>query len=287
MISDIQLFLSRGSSFDPVKIANLFVKFNGLAHGKWTANTFKAYRDLKNYALSFDEFKNFTVEQDINRENLKQEKINKLSESLREKSKTLKEFITKNLTSKKTPRALELISKIEEILPSESINKLEKLNKEVGNWILNMANKTSVIKKKNPDLNANKQIKQTVETFKQRFERLSVKSNYKKGRCLGVILLGKKYGIQLTAENLAFAQKYIPRYLKAGGDSIRKQCRMNLKTAGDIDKYLTCLSSKSSLADAEFLAGIETVDNDVVKEDFAVKSAFPIFTFCPLNNLNN
>ena len=61
MIKDIELFLSKGSSFDSIKIANLFVKFNGLAQSKWTSNTFKAYRKLKNYALSYNDFKDFII----------------------------------------------------------------------------------------------------------------------------------------------------------------------------------------------------------------------------------
>jgi len=192
LISDIQIFLSIGSSFDPVKIANLFVKFNGLAQGKWTANTFKAYRDLKNYALSFDEFKNFTVEQDINRENLKQEKINKLSESLREKSTTLKEFITKNLTSKKTPRALELISKIEKILPSESINKLEKLNQEVGDWILNMDNKSSVIKKNEFNSSISNPKKSVIENNVVKKEKLKTNPNVENSINVKMVILDAK-----------------------------------------------------------------------------------------------
>jgi len=140
MIKDIELFLKKGSSFDLIKTATLFIKFNGLAQGKWTSNTFKAYRELKNYALSYNDFEDFIIEQEVNRENLRQEKINKLSENLIEKSKTLKEFITKNLTSKKIPRALELISKIEKVLTSEDINRLDRLNQEVGDWISNMHN---------------------------------------------------------------------------------------------------------------------------------------------------
>lgn len=247
MISDIQLFLSKGSSFDPVKIANLFVKFNGLAQGKWTSNTFKAYRDLKNYALSFDEFKNFIVEQEINRENLKQEKINKLSDSLREKSKTLKEFITKNLTSKKTPRALELISKIEKILPSENINKLDRLNQQVGDWILNINDKSSVnttnkssdkLVKKN---NLNKEM-----SFDERFTILKNKLSYKEGKCLGTILYAARNGWKMSKWAAGFIldhndpfQSYITNFIKN-----KKVCKTkSLKTAVDVDNKINCIAN--------------------------------------------
>ena len=247
MISDIQLFLSKGSSFDPVKIANLFVKFNGLAQGKWTSNTFKAYRDLKNYALSFDEFKNFMVEQEVNRENLKQEKINKLSDSLKEKSKTLKEFITKNLTSKKTPRALELISKIEKILPSENIKKLDKLNQEVGSWISNINDEASVnTNNKSSDKLVKKNNLNKEMSFDERFTILKNKLSYKEGKCLGTILYAARNGWKMSKWAAGFIldqnnpfQSYITNFIKN-----KKVCKSkSLKTAVDVDNKINCIAN--------------------------------------------
>ena len=285
MIKDIELFLNKGSSFDSIKIANLFVKFNGLAQSKWTSNTFKAYRKLKNYALSYNDFKDFIINQELNRENLKNEKINSLSESLRQKIDTLKEFVTKNLTSKKTPRALELISKVEEELSKKEINRLDKLNQEVGDWISNINKKTSIVKKNKPNLdviNEKKSVIKNIETMNQRFNRLKETTNYQQGACLSVITIYFQRGYNLTKNQLAIAQKLSPRYMKLG-DAAQVQCRLTPKTAADVDRYLTCLSNKSSPADAEFYAGVKTYDAKALISKFTAGSGVPLDLACGKN----
>jgi len=240
MIKDIELFLKKGSSFDLIKTATLFIKFNGLAQGKWTSNTFKAYRELKNYALSYNDFEDFIIEQEVNRENLRQEKINKLSENLIEKSKTLKEFITKNLTSKKIPRALELISKIEKVLTSEDINRLDRLNQEVGDWISNMHNN----KKSNTKLiskdNENKKI-----SLAERFAILEKKVSFKEGKCLGTLLYATRKGWKMSKwasgflidKNAQF-QSYINNFIKNN-----KICKFkSMKTSIVLNNRLNCIA---------------------------------------------
>ena len=118
-------------------------------------------------------------------------------------------------------------------------------------------------------------------------------SNYKQGACFSVITIYFQRGYNLTKNQLALAQKFSSRYLKLG-DAAQVQCRITPKTAADIDKYLTCLSNKSSPADAEFYAGFKSYNAKNYISKFKAGSSIPLSVVCgkngkgiELNKINN
>ena len=220
---------------------------------------------MKTYALSFNDFKDFLKKQNLNRENQRKEQLTKVSQSLRQKIITLKEFITKNLTSKKTPRALELISKIENELPSKKINRLNKLNLEIGNWILNINKKGNIDKKKKSKTkltDAGKTIKNI--SLDQRINILKKQRSFQEGKCYASVAYASRRGLEMSKWHNAFINKH-----KSKAAFVMKNtnlCPLNIKNAYDIDNKISCLSknimiskgisNQDAIVHARFMLGI-------------------------------
>ena len=135
MLSDIELFASQETLFDPVKIGGLFVNFNQAKKGEWDEQASSAYEKLSTYALSIDEFREFREQRELDRSTAVEQSIAKISTNLNEQAALIKNYISKNLASPKTPTALGLLDEIEKEKSGVNLPRLSALNDKVNAWV--------------------------------------------------------------------------------------------------------------------------------------------------------
>ena len=135
MLSDIELFASQENLFDPVQIGGLFVNFNQAKKGEWDEQASSAYEKLSTYALSIDEFREFREQRELDRSTAIEQSIAKISTNLNEQAALIKNYISKNLASPKTPTALDLLDEIEKEKSGVNLPRLSALNDKVNAWV--------------------------------------------------------------------------------------------------------------------------------------------------------
>ena len=137
LITDIQNYTKASNDFDVIELAQLIVKFNNTNSDKPNDEFLDAYTNLREYALSNENFnKYWTDNQNLRNSNVK--KKNLLDQCLENLIQRIEQYIIANLGSSDFKDAIELLKVSKQSVSSKSTAKdLINLNNELIEWIDN------------------------------------------------------------------------------------------------------------------------------------------------------
>ena len=131
MVADISEYAKLPNELDTIKLAELFIDYSSVEQGEWNEEKINKYNLLVEFVLSDVGFKNYKEQKDLERNQIKQGKVNELTSILADYEQELKEFVSNNLGSALSKTAIDLSKKINSTLENPDIVELTLLIEEI------------------------------------------------------------------------------------------------------------------------------------------------------------
>ncbi|MDC3090613.1 peptidoglycan-binding protein, partial [Paracoccaceae bacterium] len=135
LINDIKSYMVSTEDFDVLELGKLFIEVEPLIQKDWTEKTVEAYEKLKNFVFASEKFQSFYREQENNRFKKYQDQLKEIKQNLTASLTSIKKYISENLGSPNTLKAIEMAEMIKQDITSVDLSYLQQLKSITDEWL--------------------------------------------------------------------------------------------------------------------------------------------------------